>query len=504
MFRVDSLELSDERRGQEFFYNGLSNVIFLPELYNAYNPSELKLVIKGDGFGNVMIGEKGDILGRVTLTVELLKFRNDEVLWWSSQFLESQVPGAIIVHPTEDTSEGCCGQTVRTTRYMPLNEYNRIVNDILKVTDWSNDTIKCDFRSYMAPLYGGKYRVQVVPNPEIPQEDQNDELGKTHFYIDSGPDLSLNILTRRQGENFVMASGNKIPAIPALNTGYEFTPTSGIWIYPALQPTELILRNRDDFFDLKYQWKGALSKDIHLRYYGYITPQGGFADDITMSNETPNLESPFPGVGTPQIPELNLNRYDGESIVRQNRVKTNPNFPYVGLRTTGLTYNREIIRQLPIDYKGFRCKIYTADWGTYYDDRFSLMIKKGPRWPGDNEWFDIPVNENESTNNFRGNRELLCHDFFIDPNAEETIIRLVYQDISNITGSDRVPSHTPFIGFGGALRASDIDIPVDIINGDQVLIYGFADQSEFANAPSDGYVFEFQGEILDIKIKNLI
>ena len=297
--------------------------------------------------------------------------------------------------------------------------------------------------------------------------------------------------------------------MPVQDASYEFTPTSGIWIYPDTKPTELILRDRDTYYDIKYEWGGAKVKDqeILLRYYSYLTYGDPIPSDVlVISGETPNLESPFPGTATPQIPQLDLNRFEDESIISQNRVGWNPNFPCVGLRTIGLTYYLEIIRKLPIDIRGLECKIYTADCQNAYDDRFSLMVKKGSRWRGENTWFTIPVSELESRNDFWGSRELKCYNFYIDPNEDETIIRLLHEDISSETGDTSLPSHTLYIGFGGSLRATDFDLPGDLINPslDPLLPFWAVEQSQYQNAPSDGFNINFYGQYLEMRIRKFI
>lgn len=517
MFRIDSIELEDQRRGLDFFYNNLPYVIFLSKFdsnrYNAYCPEGLKLTIHGSGFGTVAVSEKGGILGRVELQLELINFsQNDKVLWWSVDFFERQVAGPIIVPPSIEEVRiclGCCKK--KQVKYITLEKYYQdYLNDICQVINWSDNLIECQFRKYMAPLYGGKYHVIVKPSPEIPQEPQVEELGKTYFYIDDGPDPMFKILYRKPGEAFKMIDKN-IPSMPVQDASYEFTPTSGIWIYPDTKPTELILRDRDTYYDIKYEWGGAKVKDqeILLRYYSYLTYENGDpipSDVLVISGETPNLESPFPGTAIPQIPQLDLNRFEDESIISQNRVGWNPIFPCVGLRTIGLTYYLEIIRELPIDIKGLECKIYTADSGTAYDDRFSLMVKKGSRWRGENTWFTIPVSELGSRNDFWGSRELKCYNFYIDPNEDETIIRLIHEDISSETGDTSLPSHTLYIGFGGSLRASDFNLPGDLINPVLDPYYPFfaVEQSQYQNAPSDGFIIGFYGSYLEIKIRKFI
>jgi len=66
-----------------------------------------------------------------------------------------------------------------------------------------------------------------------------------------------------------------------------------------------------------------------------------------------------------------------------------------------------VTQNLLFNIKDFECKIFTADEGYFYDDRFSLMIKKGSSWDQEPTWFTIPAIELESRNDFWNSRELL-------------------------------------------------------------------------------------------------
>ena len=155
MFRIESIEFTDTRVGNDYLYNNLSYVLMLPDIvpdyFNAYYPEKLILTLNGKGFGDAIRDKKDNILGNVQLRLQPMKWsNNDNVIWWSNDYISNLHSGPVTVPITQVPRERRCRlfPAGSDTRYYSLTEYNdKFMSDICVIQEWSNERIVCSFRA---------------------------------------------------------------------------------------------------------------------------------------------------------------------------------------------------------------------------------------------------------------------------------------------------------------------------------------------------------------------